>query len=110
MTLARSAIRVATLVVVGCAAATLQFVTRSWVGLATWAWILSILQLVGVWSVSRRRPTGWLIGSAVQTSWAMYGALTAQAAFIFGCLISLTIQGYAWLRWSRRDGQQEEVR
>jgi hypothetical protein len=51
-----------------------------------------------------------LIGSAVQSCWAMYGALTAQSAFVFGCCISLTIQGRAWLRWTRRDEGQEGTR
>jgi hypothetical protein len=99
--------RIGALVAVASMAPAAQLLTRDSMGLATWSWVLTVCQLLGIWSISKPHPCGWLIGSAVQSCWAMYGALTAQPAFVFGCSISLTIQGRAWLRWSRRDEGQE---
>ncbi|MCP4306391.1 MAG: hypothetical protein GY788_16305 [bacterium] len=109
MKMTRSA-RFGTLIVVACAAPAGEILTRDSVGLVAWSWFLTVLQLGGIWSLSRDRPWGWLIGSTVQSCWAMYGALTSQLAFVFGCCISLAIQGRAWLRWTRRDEEQEGSR
>ncbi|MCB0952254.1 MAG: hypothetical protein KDB13_05930 [Microthrixaceae bacterium] len=93
-----TAIHILVLGTVTAVASSIQVATRESIGLVTWAWMLTTWQLLAIWLLSRDRAVGWLIGSVVQASWAVYGALTSQPAFIAGCCVSLIIQGKAWLR------------
>lgn len=107
MDLERPTRRAVTLCVSAAFASALQFLTRDSVGLVAWSWVLIGFQLLGLWSLSRQRPSGWLVGAVVQTGWTTYGVLTAQFAFVAGCTVSLAIQSSAWLRRSTSAEEEE---
>jgi hypothetical protein len=67
-----------------------------------WAWILTGFQVSALLAVGRGHGLGWLIGASVQVCWVTYAILTTQHGFIPGCVISLVVQGYSYLRTTRK--------
>jgi hypothetical protein len=63
-----------------------------------WTWILTGLQVVAMWSAGTQRWWGWLMGASVQPPWITYAAVTGQLGFIPGCLFSVAVQVYSFLR------------
>jgi hypothetical protein len=57
-----------------------------------WAWVLTAIQVFGMWSAGVGRRTGWLLGAAVQPVWIAYALVTSQVGFIPGCLVSCVVQ------------------
>jgi hypothetical protein len=57
-----------------------------------WAWVLTGLQVLALWSAGRRRAGGWLLGAGVQPGWITYAVLTGQYGFIPGCAVSGGVQ------------------
>lgn len=64
----------------------------------TWTWVLTGLQVIGLWAAGRGRGWGWMVGSAVQPAWIVYAVLTGQLGFIVGCLVSTAVQFSSYLR------------
>ncbi|WP_329101666.1 hypothetical protein OG792_21705 [Micromonospora sp. NBC_01699] len=75
-----------------------------------WAWILTGFQVSALLAVGRGHGIGWLIGASVQVCWVTYAVLTAQQGFIPGCVISLAVQGYSYLRTVRQPRPTAGVR
>lgn len=67
---------------------------------AYWPWLLTALQVLGLWSAGSNRWWGWLLGAAVQPPWIAYAVVTAQFGFIPGCAVSAAVQTYGFLRRS----------
>ena len=65
--------------------------------LAYWAWLLTALQVLALWSAGTRRWWGWLLGASVQLPWIAYAMVTAQLGFIPGCAISAVVQARSFL-------------
>ncbi|RKR86477.1 hypothetical protein BDK92_0707 [Micromonospora pisi] len=90
----------------GCAAASMAMAaTHRETGLGlgpAWAWILTGFQVSALLAVGRGLGVGWLIGASVQVCWVTYAMLTAQHGFIPGCVVSLVVQGYSYLRTLRQ--------
>jgi hypothetical protein len=60
--------------------------------LQLWPWVLTALQVLGLWAAGRGRPVGWLLGGTVQFPWIAYALLTNQIGFIPGCAVSACVQ------------------
>lgn len=73
----------------------------------TWAWLLTGLQVLSLWSAGRRYWWGWLMGGCVQLPWIAYAVMTDQVGFIPGCLISALVQIHSFVRNSSRTRQME---
>jgi hypothetical protein len=56
------------------------------------AWVLTGLQVLGLWAAGRGRRVGWLLGGVVQFPWIAYALLTSQIGFIPGCAVSACVQ------------------
>ncbi|TDE00591.1 hypothetical protein [Jiangella asiatica] len=65
-----------------------------------WPWLLTGLQVLGLWAAGSRRWWGWLLGAAVQPPWIAYAFVTGQFGFVPGCAISATVQAYSFARWN----------
>lgn len=65
-----------------------------------WPWLLTGLQVLGLWSAGSHHWWGWLLGAAVQPPWIAYALVTAQFGFIPGCAVSAAVQTYSFLRRS----------
>jgi hypothetical protein len=61
-----------------------------------WAWVLTALQVLGLWAAGRGRRFGWLLGGTVQFPWVVYALLTNQMGFIPGCVVSACVQFYSY--------------
>jgi hypothetical protein len=59
---------------------------------AYWAWLLTGLQVLGLWAAGRRLWWAWLLGAGVQPVWIVYAVLTSQLGFVPGCLVSAAVQ------------------
>lgn len=57
-----------------------------------WAWLLTTMQVTGMWALGKSRPWGWLLGTAAQPVWIAYAVVTSQLGFVPGCLISTVVQ------------------
>jgi hypothetical protein len=60
--------------------------------LRTWPWVLTALQVLGLWAAGRGYRSGWLLGGTVQFPWIVYALLTSQIGFIPGCVVSACVQ------------------
>lgn len=69
-----------------------------------WPWLLTGLQVLGLWSAGTGRKWGWLLGAAVQLPWIAYAAVTGQIGFIPGCAVSAAVQTYSFLPGHTRPG------
>ena len=61
-----------------------------------WPWVLTALQVLGLWAAGRGLRCGWLLGGTVQFPWIAYALLTNQIGFIPGCLVSACVQLYSY--------------
>ncbi len=57
-----------------------------------WPWVLTGLQVLGLWAAGRGFSSGWLLGGTVQFPWIGYALLTNQLGFIPGCAVSAGVQ------------------
>ena len=60
--------------------------------LRLWPWVLTALQVLGLWAAGRGRRVGWLLGGLVQLPWIAYALLTDQLGFLPGCVVSACVQ------------------
>ena len=60
--------------------------------LRLWPWVLTALQVLGLWAAGRGLRVGWLLGGTVQLPWIAYALLTNQIGFIPGCAVSACVQ------------------
>lgn len=60
--------------------------------LRLWPWVLTALQVLGLWAAGRGCRVGWLLGGTVQFPWIVYALLTDQLGFIPGCVVSAVVQ------------------
>ena len=61
-----------------------------------WPWVLTGLQVLGLWAAGRGLRCGWLLGGTVQFPWIAYALLTNQIGFIPGCVVSACVQLYSY--------------
>jgi hypothetical protein len=61
-----------------------------------WPWVLTALQVLGLWAAGRGLRCGWLLGGTVQFPWIAYALLTNQIGFIPGCVVSACVQLYSY--------------
>ena len=71
-----------------------------------WPWLLTGLQVAGLWSAGIGRRWGWLLGAAVQLPWIAYAVVTGQLGFIPGCAISALVQTHSFLLDHTRAGSK----
>jgi hypothetical protein len=71
-----------------------------------WAWLLTALQVLALWSAGTDRWWGWLLGGAVQLPWIIYAVETSQFGFIPGCAVSAIVQLYSFHRITLRSGSK----
>jgi hypothetical protein len=78
-----------------------------------WPWVLTGLQVLGLWSAGSGRWWGWPLGAAVQLPWIAYAVVTGQLGFIPGCAFSAVVQAHSFAadqsparRQPKRDGVQ----
>lgn len=64
--------------------------------LRLWPWVLTGLQVCGLWAAGRGLRVGWLVGGTVQFPWIVYALLTNQIGFIPGCAVSASVQLYSY--------------
>lgn len=64
--------------------------------LQLWPWVLTALQVCGLWAAGRGLRFGWLLGGTVQFPWIAYALLTNQIGFIPGCVVSASVQLYSY--------------
>lgn len=57
-----------------------------------WPWVLTALQVIGLWAAGHGLRVGWLLGGTVQFPWIVYALLTDQIGFIPGCVVSACVQ------------------
>jgi len=81
-----------------------------------WPWVLTGLQVLGLWSAGSGRWWGWLLGASVQLPWIAYAVVTGQLGFIPGCAFSAVVQAHSFAagqsparRQRERDGVQVYV-
>ena len=70
--------------------------------LRLWPWVLTALQVVGLWAAGRGLGVGWLLGGSVQIPWIVYALLTDQIGFLPGCLVSACVQLHSYASHARR--------
>jgi hypothetical protein len=61
-----------------------------------WPWVLTGLQVLGLWSAGSGRWWGWLLGAAAQLPWIAYAVVTRQMGFIPGCAFSRVVQAHSF--------------
>jgi hypothetical protein len=78
-----------------------------------WPWVLTGLQVLGLWSAGSGRWWGWLLGATVQLPWIANAVVTGQLGFIPGCAFSAVDQAHSFAagqsparRQPKRDGVQ----
>lgn len=76
--------------------------------LQLWPWVLTGLQVCGLWAAGRGQRLGWLLGGTVQFPWIAYALLTNQIGFIPGCLVSASVQLYSYA--TANSPRRQEVR
>jgi hypothetical protein len=76
-------------------------------------WVLTGLQVLGLWSAGSGRWWGWLVGATVQLPWIACAVVTGQLGFIPGCAFSAVVQAHSFAagqlpsrRQPKRDGVQ----
>lgn len=62
---------------------------------------LSLINLLGLFLLSRRRRLGWLLTFVGETSWGVYGLSTAQWGLALGGFVTAVVQLVGWFRWRR---------
>ena len=60
--------------------------------LRLWPWVLTALQVLGLWTAGHGHRSGWLVGGLAQFPWIAYALLTSQMGFIPGCAVSACVQ------------------
>lgn len=75
-----------------------------------WPWLLTGLQVLGLWSAGTGRKWGWLLGATVQLPWIGYAVVTGQIGFIPGCAVSAAVQTYSFLPGHTRPGMPRGLR
>ena len=65
--------------------------------LRAWPWVLTSLQVLGLWAAGRGLRFGWLLGGTVQVPWIVYALATSQIGFIPGCVVSACVQLYSYV-------------
>jgi hypothetical protein len=72
-----------------------------------WPWVLTALQVLGLWAAGRGHRVGWLLGGTVQFPWIAYALLTSQVGFIPGCAVSACIQLHSYVAAVAPHGKDE---
>lgn len=62
-----------------------------------WAWVLTGIQVLALWSAGRGLWWGWSLGASVQLPWIAYAVVTGQLGFIPGCAVSAAVQAHSFL-------------
>ncbi len=77
--------------------------------LRLWPWVLTGLQVCGLWAAGRGLRLGWLLGGTVQFPWIAYALLTNQIGFIPGCVVSASVQLYSYAAAATPRGKEVQT-
>lgn len=62
---------------------------------------LSLINLLGLFLLSRHLRIGWLFTVLGETLWGVYGVSTGQWGLALGGFVTAVVQCFAWVRWRR---------
>jgi nicotinamide riboside transporter PnuC len=58
-----------------------------------------VLTFASLWLVSRRRPTGFLVGAIANAAWLGFAFLAQSGATVYANLLIGALNLVAWRRW-----------
>ena len=61
------------------------------------------LSFLNIWQISRKRRSGFLLGSAANAAWLVFGVLSTSAATVYANALFGGMNFYAWLRWKHEE-------
>lgn len=75
-----------------------------------WSFILAGIGLLSLWVAGNHNKAGWMIGIIAQVLWFWYAIATEQFGFILSCFAYGWVYARNWLRWSREEAPDEDLR
>jgi nicotinamide riboside transporter PnuC len=67
--------------------------------ITTLSWIATVVTIVSVWLLGRKKIEGWVFGVLGCLLWAIYGYITRQPALVVVDLILLLVNIEGYLNW-----------